>query len=511
MAFAPSASGRWSQMDAERSDFLRRCEQYAFYTLPKLCPPIGFNPMSDDLSHDFQSVGAQSVNHLANKLMLASFAPSRPFFRLDATPEIQAQLASLEVPETEVTDKLAEAEREACKVLDRKAIRPKLFEAFKNLIVLGNVLLILDDHHPRVVGIRKFCVRRSNSGAVLELMIAERVVFDELDTEVQATLLKHTTIAGDREVTLYKWIRRNAAGDYELEQWVDNWKLPKKFNGRWPYDKLPYRVLTWDLADGAHYGTGLVEDYKGDFAGLSTLTKAQVMGAVLASEFRWLVNPAGMTKPEDFEQSANGAAIPGVEGDVSLVQSGKSGDLQITMQMSGEYVNRIGRGFLLGSTMVRDAERVTQEEIRLIANELETSLGGAYSRLAVDMQLPIAHWCMVGAGIKIGGKGFVPTVLTGLDALSRSADGDDIKLWLQDMAALATLPPALQARLKMDDLAVDLGAARRVSVTKYLKSATEVQQDQANAQAQNATQVATEEGIKAMAGAAADNATQPQG
>lgn len=511
MGFAPSAQGRWSQMTAERTALIKRLVTYAHYTLPKLCLPDGHNHYDDESSHDYQSVGAQAVNHLANKLMLALFAPSRPFFRLDASPQMQAQLKELGMPMDAVVQKLAEGEVEAIKLLDRLAVRPKLYEAVKNLIVLGNVLMHLEGPTMRVIGIKRYCVRRSLSGAVLELMIADKVIFDELDPAVQEALLGHTRYKGDQEVTLYKWIRRNAAGDYELEQWVDQYKLPKQFNGKWPYEKLPYRVLTWDLADGAHYGTGLVEDYKGDFAGLSTLTKAQVIGAVLASEFRWLVNPAGMTKPEDFEQSENGAAIPGVEGDVSLVQSGKAGDLQITMNMAADYVNRIGRGFLLGSTMVRDAERVTTEEIRLIANELETSLGGAYSRLAVDKQIPMAHWLMENIGLGIGDSGFIPSVVTGLDALSRSGDLEELKLWLGDMAALAQLPEQLQARLHMDALAKALAAPRRIKVDEYVKSPEQVAQEQAAQQAQAAQQQAIEAGINAEAQVAINQSQQSQG
>ena len=499
MAFAPSAQGRWSQMTADRSALIRRLEVYAHYTLPKLCLPLGHNQYADDISHDFQSVGAQSVNHLANKLMLALFAPSRPFFRLDATTAMQTTLDDMGMPREEVTKKLAEGEIESMKLLDRLAVRPKLYELVKNLIVLGNVLMHLEGTTMRVIGIKRYCVRRSLSGAVLELMIADTVMFDELEPAVQEALGKHTRYQSDHTVTLYKWIKRNAAGDYLLEQWVDQWKLPADFNGKWPEAKLPYRVLTWDLADGSHYGTGLVEDYKGDFAALSTLTKAQVVGAVLASEFRWLVNPSGMTKPEDFEQSENGAAIPGQKDDISLVESSKSNDLQTMLGMTQEYVNRIGRGFLLGSQMVRQAERVTTEEIRLIANELETSLGGAYSRLAVDAQLPIAHWAMDGIGLKIGDSGFMPTVITGLDALSRNADLEELKALLADMAGIALLPEPLLAQLSVERIFTALAAPRRIDIKPYLKTPEEMQQQRAQAQAAQTQQLANEEGIKAEA------------
>lgn len=501
MAFAGNASGRWSQLDGQRRGFITRSEGYAAYTLPKLCTPPGYSQSSNELSHDFQAVGAQVVNHLSNKMMLALFAPSRPFFRLDATPEMRKQLASLGAPESQVTEMLAHGEREAVKTLDRLALRPKLYEVLKHLIVIGNVLLCLEDS-VRVIGIKKYCVRRSLTGKLLELLIADKVLFDELEPAVQATVLQHTHFPADKEVTLYKWIKRNAVGEYEMEQWVDTLKLPNQFNGKWPEKDLPYRVLTWDLSDDSHYGTGLVEDYKADFAGLSTLSKAQVIGAVLASEFRWLVNPAGLTKPEDLEQSANGAAIPGQKDDISLIESSKSADLQVTLAMAGEYVDRIGRGFLMGAQGIRDAERVTAEEIRLVANELETALGGAYSRTAVDLQIPLAYWLMDMTGIGADGSGFEATVITGLDALSRTGDLEDLKMWLADMGAVSTLPPELLTRLKIEDLALALAAPRRVAVAQFLKSPEQIAQEQEQVRAAEQETMAAQAGINAGAAAA---------
>ncbi len=434
--------------------------------------------------------------------MLAQFAPSRPFFRLDPSKEMARKLGELRISESEIANMLAQGEKAAVKLLDSKALRPKLYETIKHLIITGNVLLDLSDDTLRVLGIKKYVVRRSLSGKVLEILIADRVVFDELDPAVQeATRSRHMS---DKEVTLFKWIKRDARGDYHLTQWVDTDQLPKAFNGKWPEDKLPFRVLTWDLADGQHYGTGLVEDYARDFSGLSTLSLAQVQGAILCSQFRWLVNPAGMTRPEDFEQSENGAAIPGVEGDITLVTSGKSADLQITMNMAAEYINRIGRGFLLGANQIRQAERVTAEEIRLIVDELETALGGAYSRMAVDLQTPLAHWLLASVSINTHGAGFEPTVITGLDALSRNGDLENLKLFLGDLGALATLPPELLATLELDVISTDLATARGIPGNKYVKSPEKRAQEQRAAQEQQAQAAAAQTALDVAA-------KQPQG
>jgi len=501
MAFAGNAPGRWQQLDGLRRGFITRCELFAAYTLPKICLPDNQTDNNRDVSQDFQAVGAQSTNHLSNKLMLALFAPSRPFFRLDPSKAVAKQIAEAGADDVKIADALAQGEKAAVAVLDKKAIRPKLYEAVKHLIITGNVLVDFSDTF-RVLGIKKYAVRRSLTGKVLEIVIADKMLLDELDDEVKLQAAQYLGAQYDREVTLYRWIKRDPDGDYRMTQWVDNFQLPKRFDGKWSEEKLPYRPLTWDLADGQHYGTGLVEDYENDFSGLSALSRAQVQGAILASEFRWLINPAGMTRPEDFEGTPNGGAMPGVEGDVHLVSSGKSGDLQITMNQTAEYINRIGRAFLLGSQIVRDAERVTAEEIRMVATELETALGGAYSRIAVDFQMPLAMWLLSEVDIPIGKETFEPTIVTGLDALSRGGDLDELKLWLADVAAVNQLPPAALNELNLGAIYQALATPRRIKVTAYLKSEAQKQAEQQQLQAQQAAAYATQTGVDVAANGA---------
>lgn len=506
MAVAGNAQHRFKQLDGNRRTFLNKCELFAAYTLPKICPEDTITDNNRELSQDFQAVGAQCSNYLANKLMLALFAPSQPFFRLGPTKAMKKKLDELGAAEDDLQEVLSEAERQALKELDKRALRPKLYEAVKHLIVTGNVLCAVEDEF-RVIGVKKFVVRRSTTGRVLELIIADKMLVDELEQDVQDFARRVLGGVEDREVTLYKWVKFQPNGDYTMTQWLDTYQLPAKFNGKWSEENLPYKVLTWDLADGQHYGTGLVEDYENDFTGLSALSRAQVQGAILASEFRWLVNPGGVTRVEDFENTPNGGALPGVEGDIVIVRSDKGSDLQITMTMAAEYVNRIGRGFLMGSQLIRDAERVTAEEIRLVANELETALGGAYSRIAVDFQLPMARWLLSKVDVPTSDGTFEPVIVTGLDALSRGADLDELKLWLADVAAINQLPPPALAELNLGEVYRALAVPRRIDVSKFLKTPEQKAQEQEAAMAAQAQQYATQAGVDV----AAEQATNQEG
>ena len=75
----------------------------------------------------------------------------------------------------------------------------------------------------------------------------------------------------------------------------------------------------------------------------------------------------------------------------------------------------------------RDAERVTAEEIRLIAQELESGLGGVYTVISREFQLPYIRQKM--KALAASGKlpdlpdGLVaPSIVTGFEALGRGND-----------------------------------------------------------------------------------------
>lgn len=469
-----TGASRWGAMCGKRNAFMKRCEQYAAYTIPKVCLPDGTDQSNYEMKHDYQSLGAQGVNHVVNKMHLALFAPSRPFFRLDPGDELTAALAEQEYSEDEIGALLSVAERKAMAVLDQQRVRPVFYEGLKHLVITGNFLLIEGKDKLRVLGLKNYCVTRGADGTVLEILTKETIPFASLAKEVQPLVAGQRALEPDEPVDYYRWIRKLNDGRFHETQWAGDIRLPPAYDSTYTADKMPYHPITWDLASGDHYGTGLVEDYAGDFAALSMLSEATVYAAILASEFRWLVNPAGSTKAADFAASRNGDALPGAPGDINLVTSGKGNDLQVNLSVAQMYVERIGKGFMMQSSVTRQAERVTAEEIRLVAEELETSLGGGYSRVAVDLQVPVARWLMNKSGQKIAGMDIKPTIITGLDALSRSGDRDQLALFLQDCSLVDSLGPALQQRIKIAPIFAAFAAARGVSASSYLYSEEEV-------------------------------------
>lgn len=494
-----SAEQCWADFESARSGVLDKAERYAALTIPKLCLPGGIDLNATEQSQDYQSLGAQGVNHLTNKVMLALFRPSQPFFRLDPGGATKKELAQIGLDVSDMSKALGELEREASRTLDRRAQRPKLYSAVRHLIVTGNVLLVFEKEELRVMGLRYFCVKRNIRGKVHTLIIKERLKFDELEDKVKEALPdRHTD---KDEVDYYKWITF-ANGRANMTQWVNSTKLPQNFDGSWTIANCPYHVLTWDLADEADYGTGLCEDYSGALEATSTLAEAVVDGAVLGTEYRWMVDPTGVTTAEDLNNSENGDALPGRGTDITPTQGGNPQAVSTADAVLQRYERQLSQGFLMQSGMTRDAERVTAEEIRQLAAELETAYGGVYSSLANVLQLPVAQWLLDAVDSRIRSSDINISVVTGLDALSRGGDLEALRMALGDLAQITALPEELQGRIKFDKIADYVGNGRGIDLSPFLKNDAEF----AAWQSQQASMRVAEQNA-AAAGTAAANAT----
>jgi len=109
---------------------------------------------------------------------------------------------------------------------------------------------------------------------------------------------------------------------------------------------------------------------------------------------------------------------------VSTLQVQKGGDFRVALETMQMINDRLGAAFLLNSSVQRAAERVTAEEVRFMAQELETALGGVYSILSQEFQLPLINLLLnslqkQGKMPKMPKDSVKPTVVTGIEALGR--------------------------------------------------------------------------------------------
>lgn len=460
-------------LDGERSALIARCEKYAGWTLPSVFPLDTHND-NDELQYDFQSVGAKAVTHLANKIMMALFQPSKPFFRMNLTDnQFEQVMADTGMERPAIEKMIAAAERAAGERLNKKNGRVALTEAIILLIITGNVLLSAPKGGKiGVYNLRDYVVTRNLHGDVVKLIIRETKKVRGLSDEL-ASLCSNNGKDPETEVSLFTCAQRVGDDKFIVWQELENFAYAHKAVMFVNASDLPWIPLTWSLARRADYGNGLVENYSGDFHTLSTLAETILDFTAAATDIKNLVNPAGMTDVEEIAQAASGSYVTGREEDLFCYSPDVKVQADFLINRFDAAERRIGSAFLMNSMVTRDAERVTAEEIRMQAQELESSLGGVYSRLAVEGQQPLARYLMAEDDELF--KSIEPVIVTGLESLSRMSDVDRLRAMLQDAALLADLPEKVAVRLKFGGIISRLSAGHGVDTEGILATEDEAQ------------------------------------
>jgi len=221
-------------------------------------------------------------------------------------------------------------------------------------------------------------------------------------------------------------------------------------------ETLPWFHTRWKHVSGSAYGTGYVEEYLGDLTSLEGLSQAVVEGSAAIARILFLTNPNGMTKPRILEEAPNGAVRTGRAEDITVMQADKAADLAVAQSTIRDIRDRLGFAFLLNSSVARDAERVTAEEIRFIAQELDDQLGGAHAMLGQEFQRPLAMRLIdklqaQGRIPKVSSKAIQMKVVTGVEALGRAHELNRIRTFIS-LVTEAFGPEVAHEYLKTEDL-----------------------------------------------------------
>jgi len=138
-------------------------------------------------------------------------------------------------------------------------------------------------------------------------------------------------------------------------------------------------------------------------------------------------------------------------------------------------MQRMAQAFLLNSAVQRDAERVTAEEIRFMAAELEDALGGVYSLLAQEFQLPLVNRMMDlmtrEKRLPKIPEGIVPSIVTGLEALGRGQDLSKMQVFSNEIAKFG--PETIDEYLNLSDYFTRFGTGLGIDMDGLIRSEEE--------------------------------------
>ena len=412
---------------------------------------------------------------------------SRPFFTVAMTPEAQLKVEqeigedNAGVMQEQVRDATSKLEKVAMRNLKLTAYRPIAILACKHLIVTGNALLRRMPTGERVLyPVNRYGVRRDILGKEIEVVLCDKKMFSTFSEEMQAMILSvHGATKPEDIVELLTHYIRDG------KRWAIRQEAEGVGIGEVLYqsdEDFDLLVLDWTLHPGEHYGRGLVEDHAATFHNIDVTNEAIIDLMAIIADIKFFVRPGSPLSHDlaALNSAPRGTYWPGNADDISIPEMRARGDLSTMIEVVSRWESELSQAFL--KSTVRDAERVTAQEIRMVANELESAFGGLYSQLAMSWQQKEADYAIskVNFSKEVGDMGdmFEVVVTTGLESLSREGQIDNLRLAIGDLQMMEVVPDDIKGAIHPLRFAKFVFTNRSVDLKAFLNTQEEMQANQ---------------------------------
>ncbi len=475
----------WTAMEQEKGDLLERSEAYARWTLANILRADREEHMQNtEMTKGSVMMGAKWVNHLSNRIVDVLFPLSRPFFTVAPTPKTKTALIEengedqAAIIKEQIREATSRIEEEAIRALRLVEYRPVAIEACKHLIITGNALLRRMPSGKRILySVDRYGIRRDIEGNPIEVILYDRKKLCTFDPKMQAAIKEiHPKAKDNDKMELLSHYKLDADKRWCFKQEVEGVAIGKQVKyAMKDFDLLP---LAWNLPSGFHYATGLVEDNSTTFHKLDVTTEALTDMVAIAADIKFFVRPGSALglQLRELNNAQRGSYFAGNAEDIAVPEINLRGDLDTIANIVAKWEGDLSRVFLLSN--VRDAERVTAEEIRLVARELESSFGGLYSQLALQWQQKEADYVLstmdVGDVGKLG-DAFEVLVTTGLESLSREGQIDNLRLAITDLQMLEAVPEEIRSIFNPTRFGQFIFTNRGVAMADFLNTPQELQ------------------------------------
>lgn len=439
-------SARYDRLDNDRLWHMEQARKASAHSDPTILPPRD-RPKDSELPETFQSVGSRGLISMSGRMLLALFPPDQPWFRLELPMEIESDQRFRDEQILQAKQILFNWESIIVSTLDsvgaadesarvRSSFRSRKRMAIDQLLVTGDVLEYLTpDYRLRVFRRDQYVTKRDSAGDVLYHITKEQIDPLALSDEQLARLDL------DRETLSDKQVDDRMLDLYTLVEWqpqAKNWVIRQEINDTEFDDPIeetvsPYFSTPFKLTPGEDYGIGFFMLNGGELASLNELEARRLELLALASKGLIGIDIASQVRPDDLTKRS-GSVVTGlrVEGgqvqDVAAFGFGQVREFSMLTEGIRDKTKTLSAAMLIESAVQPQKERVTATQIERIAFELDGALGGLYTPIADNQQIPLLRRMIV--QLKRDNK--LPeirpaeivqiTTLTGLAALQRNAD-----------------------------------------------------------------------------------------
>lgn len=466
----------------QSSRLMLKYEQYARWTVPGVFPKESTSAKNDNkqIESDFQSMGALLLNNMAAKMASLLFPMNINFFKVAPTEEVKKLIGTMTSnADSTALQELVKLENGACARNVQNGGYMQLIQWLMYLFVTGNALTVRKKQRWVVYSPRHFGWLADDDGTVLDIVLKEEKYYGSLPADLKMAL-QGTGRAYQPQDKVKFFTRVNMfQNPVTISLEVDDvpYGEPELVDRR----ICPFIPTMLKHIPGDNYGRGLVEDYAGDFAKLSAVSEAMTYYILESCKVINLVKPGAAVNVKDLQNAIHGQFVLGDPTSISKLEAGEWAKIQ---QISAELdlvFNRLSKAFLYDGN-VRDAERVTAEEIRMLAQESEKLSGGLYSAISNGMHIPMAHIlcyeenreflnALIQDEIELN-------VSTGLATLGRNAELQGLYSAVQELALIIPAMQQVSERFDTERTIDNVLAARGVNKDEYLLSKEALEQKQ---------------------------------
>ena len=482
----------YESLSTTRKAYEDRAKEISKLTIPYLFVDDGASEstlIEDTYASRYSAI---AINALASNMSLTLLPPSGSSFRFDPDNKAMEDFTRGDANmRAGIMALLGTQMARVNKEIENQEIRPQFFELLQCMIAVSPVVVEkVKGNGIKWHNIKTFAVKLDTRGEPLVLIVKETLHKEDVPKGIE--------IDEDADTADLYTMCELKDNKWTVTQSIDNEIVGSE--STYAKDMLPYVYLGWTRQKGDTYHRPYAEQYLGILKDYSNINKILIEGGLIASKSLIMVNPLGTTRKKDVSDSKNGDVIDGRADEVTAFQLGKNYDFQVPMQLRQELTMQIDKAFLSRQGTQRDAERVTAEEIRANAQELEKNLSGIYSTMSKKFNKWLVKHIMKELSIKF--DTIDVNVITGLDALGRNIESTKMDNFMMRMANMQ-----LTRWLKEEEIITRYASYEGIDIVNLVKTPDEIKQESAQAQDQMLQQQLLSSGAESLGKGAAEAAT----
>ena len=436
------------------------------------------------------SMGALCLESLIGKLTTGLFPSIPSIFSLEIQHEekLKSENPSQQEMEEEEARKrqLLDLEIDATRLLQSSAVWFERANILEACAVGGSCLVYADlkANVCRIYVVGQYVQRRSRDGAYYRAVIRHKVYTDTLD---KSWLPEGMEPDGNTTVDVYIDIKIHLVSGKCSESTYCGIPGALKLVDSAEYSKhtSPWLPQEWKKTPEEDYSRGHIEKMMLHLKAVGTSTLAEHSLKEMIARYNGIgINPDGTGDAKTLLELVNkGKKIfPGKKEDFQAIHFAELGQILPMIAPNQSMVRELYAWFLYYPGLIRNAERVTQEEVLQIRQELMGLLSATFINLEKSLQLPLCIRALQQVAPEVNLEGMNIIALGGTTQTARMSESQGAERIIGILASLSQIPPEMMDYLNLPGTLTILAKGAGVDPDDILDTFENISQKRAQRQ-----------------------------